>query len=222
MTRTPPTRTHVVARRLAVAVAVTTVTLGAMVGPVEASPVSTSSDVLAAQANIALYALDRWEVTGDVNDYTDFVRARAQVVQGVASELDVDPEAIQIAWSNVSFDKQHIVLSAMSQLGVPYRSRMSKAGRGFDCSGLVLFAYAQAGFELPRSSRDQFRAADEIAEYDAQPGDLVYYPGHISLYLGAGLMVHSPNSGNTVEVRPLFDRSLRFADAIDVQSETDQ
>ncbi len=105
----------------------------------------------------------------------------------------------------------------MSQLGVPYRSRMSKEGRGFDCSGLVLFAYAQAGIELPRSSRDQIRAADRGRRSPTlEPGDLVYYPGHISLYLGVDLMVHSPQPGQDVEVRQMFDRSLRFGDAVDV------
>jgi cell wall-associated NlpC family hydrolase len=95
---------------------------------------------------------------------------------------------------------------------------MSQEDRGFDCSGLVLFAFSEAGIDLPRSSGEQIRAAAEIQQSEAEPGDLVYYPGHISLYLGADLMVHSPQSGKDVEVRPLFDRSLRFGDAIESQA----
>ena len=48
-----------------------------------------------------------------------------------------------------------------------------------------------------------------------EPGDLVYYPGHISLYLGDDFVVHSPQPGQDVEVRQMFDRSLRFGDAVD-------
>jgi hypothetical protein len=89
----------------------------------------------------------------------------------------------------------------------------SKEDVGFDCSGLTSWAFRAAGVELPRISRDQIRAADEVDADMAEPGDLTYYPGHVSIYIGQGLMVHSPNSGNRVEVRPLPDRTNVFADA---------
>ena len=86
---------------------------------------------------------------------------------------------------------------------------MSKPGGGFDCSGLVLFAYGQAGIGLPRSSHDQIRAATQIDRADLEPGDLVYYPGHVSMYLGVGdAIVHSPNSGNHVEITFMSPRKM--------------
>ena len=70
---------------------------------------------------------------------------------------------------------------------------------------------------LPRSSRDQIRAATQIDRAQLEPGDLVYYPGHISLYLGDDLVIHSPQPGQEVEVREMFSRSLRFGDAFNAQ-----
>ena len=218
MTRTPrPCAPS--CRRLAVGTAAFVTTLGvAFTAPLPAQAASanpsTTSTAIAAEATQALDALARWETTGSVGDYTSYLRARSQAANSTATELGVPVDDLKDAWSDVSVDKQHVVLSAISQLGVPYRSRMSQEGRGFDCSGLVLFAYSEAGIELPRSSGDQIRAATEVEQSDAEPGDLVYYPGHISLYLGADLMVHSPQSGQDVEVRHLFDRSLRFGEAV--------
>jgi cell wall-associated NlpC family hydrolase len=119
------------------------------------------------------------------------------------------------AWGAAPLEKQQAVLAAMSQLGVPYRNLESDPEVGFDCSGLTRWAFAQAGVAIPRSSRDQFRESGEVELADAQPGDLVYYPGHVGMYLGVGTFVHSPNSGNHVQAAHLPDKSLRFADALD-------
>jgi cell wall-associated NlpC family hydrolase len=218
MTRTPRPRASS-CRQLALGSAAIVITIGvALTNPLPAAAApttpTTSSVTIAAQAAQAVQSLDRWETTGSVADYTAYLRTRSRALETTASELGVPAAGLKDAWGSVSVGKQHVVLSAMSQLGVPYRSRMSQEGRGFDCSGLVLYAYSEAGIELPRSSGDQIRAATEIDQSDAEPGDLVYYPGHISLYIGADLMVHSPQSGQDVEVRPLFDRSLRFGEAV--------
>jgi cell wall-associated NlpC family hydrolase len=84
---------------------------------------------------------------------------------------------------------------------------------GFDCSGLTRWAFATAEVEIPRVSRDQINDATATERDDAEAGDLVYYPGHISIYLGAATMIHSPNSGSHVEITWLPDKSLRFGDA---------
>ena len=95
------------------------------------------------------------------------------------------------------------------------RSIASEPGVGFDCSGLTIWAFAQAGHEIPRSSGDQFRAAERVEHSEAEPGDFVYYPGHISMYLGLDTMVHSPNSGSHVEATDIpTKRSVSFADPL--------
>jgi cell wall-associated NlpC family hydrolase len=80
---------------------------------------------------------------------------------------------------------------------------------GFDCSGLLYWAFAQAGAEIPRSSGDIWRAGRRVTRAAAQPGDLVSFhgQGHIGLYLGEGLYVHSTKAGDVVRVHAIADRS---------------
>lgn len=214
MTRTdhrmPGPRIRTLLRRaLAGSILVTAGLLSATDGA-EAS-VRTTSATIAAEAEQALGAFERWEVDHHPADYVRFVQSREAAATLTASELELDPEALRIEWASAPIERQRAVLAAMSQLGVPYKSIASEPGVGFDCSGLTIWAYGEAGLEIPRTSRDQFRAAEEVEPGEAEPGDLVYYPGHISMYLGLGTMVHSPNSGNHVEAVTLpTKRSVDF------------
>ena len=216
ITRTKPAGLRRLATRVAIVVTALVGALGAaVVAPSTAaahSPTTSLPDVASA-ANRALWLSVQWENTGDLTDYTTYVRARLEAAESTANQYGLSTAKLDAEWGAIELSKQQAVLAAMSQLGVPYRSRMSKVGKGFDCSGLVLFAYSQAGIELPRSSRDQIRAATEVDRANLEPGDLVYYPGHISMYLGSDFVVHSPQPGEFVEIREMFDRSLRFGDA---------
>lgn len=179
--------------------------------------VRTKSVMIAAEADQALDAFERWQTDRNPADYVQFVHAREQAATLTATDLEIDPADLRSAWAAAPVDKQRAVLAAMSQLGVPYKSIASEPGVGFDCSGLTIWAFAQAGLEIPRVSGDQFRAAEEVELDDAEPSDLVYYPGHIGMYLGAGTMVHSPNSGSHVEAvmlpsRRSFDVADPFGD----------
>ena len=95
---------------------------------------------------------------------------------------------------------------ALSRRGSPYV--WGAAGpHAFDCSGLVLWAYAQVGISLPHFTGDQWNMGVHVARADLQPGDLVFfYPdiGHVGLYIGNGLMVDAPNFGETVQVEPVM------------------
>ncbi|MEO6570923.1 MAG: C40 family peptidase [Ilumatobacteraceae bacterium] len=176
-----------------------------------ASP-RTHSTAVAVQAQQALDAFDQWERLQDPTDYVRYVRARELTAILTAIELDMPSGALSDEWATVPLDKQQVVLAAMSQLGVPYESIAAEPGVGFDCSGLTSWAFAEAGIEIPRVSRDQIADARDVDHSAARPGDLVYYPGHVSLYLGADTMVHAPNSGNFVEAVRLPHKSLRFGD----------
>ncbi len=101
---------------------------------------------------------------------------------------------------------QHaIVLEALGQVGRPYRYG-GTTPEGFDCSGLVQFAYAQAGIKLPRSTRDQYRIGTPVDRDALEPGDLLFYRfnrgpvDHVALYLGDGEAIHAPASGRAVIV----------------------
>jgi cell wall-associated NlpC family hydrolase len=175
---------------------------------------SSSSERLAAAAQDTIETLDRWRASGSASHFAAYNAARNAVAAATAEALGTSARDLAAAWSRVDVTKQHVILAAISQLGVPYRSMASIEGKGFDCSGLLLYAFGEAGIELPRSSRDQYRAGSPVGTLAAEPGDLVYYPGHISIYLGDGLIVHSPQSGQDVEVRTVFERSLQFADVV--------
>jgi len=100
---------------------------------------------------------------------------------------------------------QIAVDTAMAQRGKPYV--WAAAGPGsFDCSGLVEYAYAAAGISLPHSSRLQAGSGQRVSRDQLQPGDLVafYSPiSHIGIYIGNGLMVHAPSTGDVVKVSPI-------------------
>jgi peptidoglycan DL-endopeptidase CwlO len=95
---------------------------------------------------------------------------------------------------------------ALSKRGDPYV--WGAAGpNAFDCSGLVLWAYAQVGISLPHYTGDQWNMGVHVSRANLQPGDLVFfYPdiGHVGLYIGNGLMVDAPDFGENVQVQPVM------------------
>ena len=94
------------------------------------------------------------------------------------------------------------VAAAREQLGKPYRWG-GDGPRTFDCSGLTSYAWRAAGVHLPHSSRAQFASGRRVALDDLRPGDLVYRPGHIGIYIGGDRMIHAPQSGQRVQISPL-------------------
>jgi cell wall-associated NlpC family hydrolase len=91
---------------------------------------------------------------------------------------------------------------AVKAVGVPYRWGGASPSGGFDCSGLIYWAYGRLGVELPHSSYALYDLGRRVARSRMKPGDLVFFSGlgHVGLYLGRGRMVHAPQSGRTVEV----------------------
>jgi cell wall-associated NlpC family hydrolase len=97
---------------------------------------------------------------------------------------------------------QIAVDAALAQRGKPYVWAASGPG-SFDCSGLVQYAYAAAGIDLPHSSRMQAGIGRSVSRSELQPGDLVAFHSpisHIGIYIGNGQMVHAPSSGDVVKV----------------------
>ena len=98
---------------------------------------------------------------------------------------------------------------ALTQLGTPYRAGGYSPQDGFDCSGLLYWSFAQAGLSIPRSSWQIWDAGRRVTRAAAQPGDLVSFhgQGHIGIYLGDGLYVHSTKAGDVVRVHAIADRT---------------
>lgn len=90
-----------------------------------------------------------------------------------------------------------VVGYAMSFQGVPYVSGGASPS-GFDCSGLVMYVYAAFGKTLPHYDLAQRACCTSISKSQLQPGDLVFWPGHVAIYIGGNTVVHAPEPGKTV------------------------
>jgi peptidoglycan DL-endopeptidase CwlO len=91
---------------------------------------------------------------------------------------------------------------ALRAVGVPYRWGGASPAAGFDCSGLVYWAYGRLGIELPHSSYALHELGRPVAPSKMKPGDLLFFSGlgHVGIYIGRGRMVHAPHSGSRVQV----------------------
>jgi cell wall-associated NlpC family hydrolase len=102
-----------------------------------------------------------------------------------------------------SFDLASVYNVALQYQGVPYVYGGATPA-GFDCSGFVMYVYAQFGISLPHSSTGQGAAGTRISLADARPGDLVIMPGHDGFYAGNGNILHAPYEGASVRVQPIW------------------
>jgi len=94
---------------------------------------------------------------------------------------------------------------ALSQVGVPYVWGGATPGVGFDCSGLVMWAFAQVGVSLPHSSYAMWNYGVPVSENDLEPGDILFFDGlgHVGLYIGNGEFVEAPHTGADVQISTL-------------------
>lgn len=93
-------------------------------------------------------------------------------------------------------DGNAIIQAAYSQLGVPYVWGGPTPNAGLDCSGLTQYCYAQAGITIPRYSEDQASSGRKVPLSEARPGDILWRPGHVAIYIGGDEYIHEPHTGD--------------------------
>lgn len=124
----------------------------------------------------------------------------------VTKDNPVDAAALPGAVSGVA-------AAALAELGKPYG--WGAAGPdAFDCSGLMVWAYAQNGIGIPRTSQAQLAGGTPVPLDALQPGDIIgYYPGvtHVGMYIGDGMVVHSSDYGIPIQVVPLNSMPIQGA-----------
>ena len=97
---------------------------------------------------------------------------------------------------------ERAVKVALEAVGTPYRWGGESPVTGFDCSGLVRWAYGRVGVDLPHNSYALYGEGRRVSEPSMEPGDILFFEGlgHVGLYLGRGRMVHAPQTGRNVEI----------------------
>jgi peptidoglycan DL-endopeptidase CwlO len=100
-----------------------------------------------------------------------------------------------------------VVGIAMQYLGTPYRWGGASPSTGFDCSGFVMYVFAQVGVSLPHNAAMQYSYGSPVSRSQLQPGDLVFFNGlgHNGIYIGGGQFIHSPHTGDVVKISSLGD-----------------
>jgi peptidoglycan DL-endopeptidase RipA len=184
----------------------------------------------AARARAGDLAARRAEVARQLDDAqsrVDGLQAqRRQYQQWLAASHDDDGAGSLPAFGPLPAGSASVVINrALSQLGVPYAWGGGNADGptlgihdggvadefgdfdkvGFDCSGLMVYAFAGAGIALPHYSGYQYQAGRHVSLSDAAPGDMLFWGGdegvhHVALYLGGGRMIEAPESGLAVRV----------------------
>ncbi len=149
-----------------------------------------------------------------------------QVTAGATTTEATAAGVSGVSGSSAGAGQSHLITmlnAALSRQGLPYV--WGAAGpTAFDCSGLVQWAFAEAGVTMPRVAADQARTGPAVPVSQLQPGDLLFYhtdptdPGyisHVAIYLGDGKMIQAPETGENVEVVPA-DTGSEFAGAVRV------
>lgn len=140
---------------------------------------------------------------------------------------DVTESASEIISGDRATQIETVIARGMAQIGTPYAWGGGNANGptlgirdggvadsygdynkvGFDCSGLVLYAFAGVGIALPHYTGYQYQHGTKVSPSEMQRGDLIFYgPGasqHVAIYLGDGQMLEAPSSGSTVKVSPV-------------------
>ena len=153
---------------------------------------------------------------GTVERNADTVAAVLPEVE-TAADVSAKSQKSVAAMANSS-QVEAVIARAQSQIGTPYVWGGGDANgpttgvnggsiSGFDCSGLVLYAFAAAGVALPHYTGYQYQRGTQIPVSEAQRGDLLFWgPGgnqHVAIYLGDGTMIEAPQSGQNVTIAPV-------------------
>lgn len=202
-------------------------------GPADTKPVDRANTVdfgaLAADARTALKSSPTVSVPADAT----FVIEAAAVTVTAAPKPEVKPEPTREERTSRTTERastetaspaaeasaassapasavgSDVISIAARYVGVPYVYGGTTPD-GFDCSGFTAYVYGQLGISLPHSSSAQGSMGTKVSRDEAQPGDLIWTPGHISIYAGDGMQIDAPRPGETIQFRKIWQSNPTF------------
>lgn len=181
------------------------------------------ADQSIAQQTVNQAATDQSEAQHTLSSEQEALSGANSQVQGILNEEAAEQKAAQAQAAAARFSGGPTtpasgnfaiaIAAAESQIGVPYVWAGDTPGRGFDCSGLVMWAYSKAGISFPHSAEGQYEDTAHIPLSALAPGDLVFwgsggYVNHVGIYVGGGNILDAPHSGTTVQIQPIWTNGL--------------
>jgi len=162
---------------------------------------------------LAAHATNREQRLPNVNGYTP----KSHVSAPVSKNKQTAKHSTHLASANnklvppmANKQSSNVLSRAVNALGTPYRWGGSSPSKGFDCSGLVKYAFNDATFDLPRTSNAMASGhGQKVERADLKPGDLIFFNiksrrvNHVAIYLGNDRFIHAPRRGKSVTIDTL-------------------
>lgn len=123
-----------------------------------------------------------------------------------AATAKVDTSSIMAA--NGSARGKEIASFACGFVGNPYVAGGTSLTNGADCSGFTQSVFKQYGYSLPRNSTSQRSVGREVSYAEAEPGDIICYPGHVAIYIGNGKIVHASSAKTGIKISNALYRDI--------------
>ena len=174
-----------------------------------AAALEKETDLRARQADIEDQLAQRRALLADLD-------SRVKTLIERQARLDANRAGIDIDSINGTAAQVAVVTETMKYLGIPYVWAGATPSGGFDCSGLVLYVYAKFGVAFPHGATMQAHMGTPVPFSRMQPADLVFFGSsafyhHVGIYIGDGLFIEAPHTGDVVKISKLAGRGATLA-----------